>query len=65
LYYLNKKGDAMPNADKDVKDIDQAASRRVALKKLGKYAAVSAPTVTLLLASMTKPSAAISSIPPP
>jgi hypothetical protein len=55
----------MPNADKDVKDIDQAASRRVALKKLGKYAAVSAPTVTLLLASMTKPSAAISSIPPP
>jgi len=55
----------MPNADKDVKDIDKAASRRVALKKLGKYAAVSAPTVTLLLATMTKPSAAISSIPPP
>ncbi len=56
----------MPNDDKDVRDTDQAASRRVALKKLGKYAAVSAPTVTLLLATMTKPQAApISSIPPP
>jgi hypothetical protein len=52
----------MPNADKDVKDIDQSASRRVALKKLGKYAAVSAPTVTLLLATMTKPKVAAASV---
>lgn len=33
--------------------------RRSALKALGRYAAVTAPTVALLLAAKTKPAAAI------
>jgi hypothetical protein len=57
----------MPKADKDVKDIDKTPSRRAALGKLGKYAAVSAPTVALLLAAKSKPTLAapISGLPPP
>ena len=37
-------------------------SRRALLKKVGRYAAVSAPAVTLLLAASTKPAKAIPSI---
>ena len=36
-----------------------AESRRALLKKVGRYAAVSAPAVTLLLAASTKPAKAI------
>ena len=37
---------------------DVAADRRAALKKLGRYVAISAPAVTLLLAAGTKPAKA-------
>ena len=42
-----------------------AKQRRVLLKKLGRFAAVSAPTVTLLLAAKAKPGVAASCIPAP
>lgn len=50
----------------ELTDKDEVASRRVTLKKLGKYAAVSAPAVTVLLAATTKPARAIpgSKLPP-
>ena len=38
-----------------------AKQRRALLKKLGRFAAVSAPTVTLLLAAKAKPGAAATS----
>ena len=51
----------------DVKDDANVTSRRATLRKLGKYAAVSAPAVTVLLAANTKPARAlpISEVPPP
>lgn len=36
-----------------------ALERRAALKRLGRYAAVSAPAVTLLLAALGRPSKAV------
>ena len=47
----------MSRTDKDAKV--EVASRRAALKKLGKYAAVSAPAVTVLLAATAKPKKAV------
>jgi hypothetical protein len=41
-----------------------AKQRRALLKKLGRFAAVSAPTVTLLLAAKAKPGAAAASCVP-
>jgi len=41
-----------------------ARQRRVLLKKLGRFAAISAPTVTLLLAAKAKPAAATVSCAP-
>jgi hypothetical protein len=57
----------MSKTDKDLKDSGKEASRRATLKKLGKYAAVSAPAVTVLLAASAKPARAfpISEVPPP
>jgi hypothetical protein len=46
------------------KDVNQAATRRVALKKLGRYAAVSAPAVTMLLSATTKPKKAVAASAP-
>jgi hypothetical protein len=43
----------------DLTTMDQAKSRRATLKKLGRFATVTAPTVTLLLAAQTKPSRAL------
>ena len=46
------------------KDCDKTLSsreRRAVLRKLGRFAAVSAPAVTLLLAAETRPAAAIGS----
>lgn len=40
-------------------DTQHAAERRAALKKLGRYAAVTAPAVTLLLAAALKPKRAV------
>jgi len=41
-------------------------ARRPVLKRLGRFAAVTAPAVTLLLAAQTKPAKAVlSSVPPP
>jgi hypothetical protein len=37
---------------------DQTESRRVLLKKAGRFAVVTAPAVTLLLATSTKPAKA-------
>ncbi len=55
-----------PVQDPDAKT--EATSRRVTLKRLGKYAAVSAPTVTVLLAGAAKPKVAVAAsapTPPP
>ena len=52
----------------DAKDDASATSRRATLRKLGRYAAVSAPAVTMLLATETKPKVAVaasSPVPPP
>ncbi len=43
--------------DGDAKTLSSQARRNV-LRRLGRFAAVSAPTVTLLLAAETKPAAA-------
>src|SRR5579871_324090 len=42
----------------DLTKMDQAKTRRATLKKLGRFATVTAPTVTLLLAAQTRPSRA-------
>ena len=42
-------------AAEDLTRMDQARTRRTTLKKLGRFATVTAPTVTLLLAAQTKP----------
>ena len=57
----------MSKIDKDIEGGGTEASRRATLKKLGKYAAVSAPVVTVLLAATTKPKVAVaaSEIPAP
>lgn len=52
---------------KETKDMTGASEatptgRRSALKALGRYAAVTAPTVALLLAAKTKPAVAIVSV---
>jgi hypothetical protein len=47
----DKKDSSQAGAAKSSKD----KQRRVLLKKLGRFAAVSAPTVTLLLAAKAKP----------
>jgi hypothetical protein len=44
-------------------ELNTAEQRRALLKKLGRFAAVSAPTVTLLLAAKAKPSAAATCVP--
>ena len=54
----------MSKIDQDASDDNDATSRRAALRKLGKYAAVSAPTVTVLLAATTKPKAAVAASAP-
>jgi hypothetical protein len=47
----------------DLTTTDQAKTRRATLKKLGRFATVTAPTVTLLLAAQTKPGRAASPSP--
>ncbi len=42
----------------DLTRMDQAKKRRAALKKLGRFATVTAPTITLLLAAQAKPNSA-------
>ena len=46
------KGDNSPAI---VEEADTAKQRRALLKRLGRFAAVSAPTVTLMLAAKAKP----------
>ena len=41
----------------EVKPTD-AETRRTAMKKIGRYAAITAPAITLLLAASTKPTKA-------
>lgn len=45
--------------------VESVEARRPVLKRLGRYAAVTAPAVTLLLAAATKPSKAVASSAPP
>ncbi len=52
------------NSEKVAKDEARPASRRSALKKLGKYAAVSAPAMTVLLSATAKPRKAIAASAP-
>jgi hypothetical protein len=42
----------------DLTRMDRAQTRRATLKKLGRFATVTTPSVTLLLAAQTKPTAA-------
>ena len=52
------------NSEKSAKDDAHPASRRAALKKLGKFAAVSAPAMTVLLSATTKPRKAVAASAP-
>jgi hypothetical protein len=54
----------MMNREKPAKDHARSASRRAALKKLGKYAAVSAPAMTVLLSATAKPRKAVAASAP-
>jgi hypothetical protein len=58
-YSKSSEGEFIMNSEKPAKDDARSASRRAALKKLGRYAAVSAPTVTVLLAATAKPKKAV------
>ncbi len=51
------------NKDAEIAKADIARQRRALLKKLGRFGAVSAPTVMLLLAAKAKPGAAAVSTP--
>jgi hypothetical protein len=51
--------DGLKGKPEDLTTTDQAKTRRATLKKLGRFATVTAPTVTLLLAAQTKPSRAL------
>jgi hypothetical protein len=51
--------DKKTETPEDLTRMDQAKTRRATLKKLGRFATVTAPTVTLLLAAQTKPSKAL------
>ena len=65
-HLYDRGNDVMSKKLEELKDKDEGASRRTALRKLGKYAAVSAPAVTMLLATTTKPKVAVAvSAPPP
>ncbi len=52
------KKDKRKQKPEDLSKTDMAPARRAALKKLGRFATVTAPTVTLLLAAQAKPNAA-------
>ena len=52
----------MSKKEKDGAKTLSSRERRAVLRRLGRFAAVSAPAVTLLLAAETKPAAAVGSI---
>lgn len=45
-------------------DIAVDQTRRVALRRLGRFAAITPPAVTLLLSATAKPASAVTSTPP-
>ncbi|HYV87412.1 MAG TPA: hypothetical protein VFA91_02460 [Candidatus Polarisedimenticolia bacterium] len=51
----------MPKKEKDGQTTLSSRERRAVLRRLGRFAAVSGPAVTLLLAAETKPAAAVGS----
>jgi hypothetical protein len=56
---MSKRDDKKSTTSReDLSQTDRAPTRRTALKKLGRFATVTAPTVSLLLAAQTKPGAA-------
>ena len=46
---------------KQVEENTVSASRRATLRRLGRFAVITAPAVTLLLAAKTKPARAVAS----
>ena len=54
----------MSKSDQDAMNSGKATSRRATLKKIGKYAAVSAPAVTVLLTAAAKPNKAVAASAP-
>jgi hypothetical protein len=56
---MSKSDDKKPRkAREDLDEMDRAPSRRAALRKLGRFATVATPTVSLLLAAKAKPAGA-------
>ncbi len=47
-----------------LEDVAIGQTRRVALRRLGRYAAITPPAVTLLLSATAKPASAATSTPP-
>jgi hypothetical protein len=56
--------DLEQNPQHPVEDAAVKQTRRATLRRLGRFAAISAPAVTLLLSATTKPASAITSLPP-
>ncbi len=52
---MSDKGKKTPAEREDLDRMDRAKARRAILKKLGRFATVTTPTVTLLLAAQSKP----------
>ncbi len=53
---MSDKGKKAPTEEReDLDRMDRAKARRAILKKLGRFATVTTPTVTLLLAAQSKP----------
>ena len=50
-----------PAIQEDPGQLDSSQERRAVLRKLGRFAAVSGPAATLLLAATTKPNRAVAS----
>ncbi len=58
---MSKMDDRRPDSSLEPADDSIGTPRRVFLKKLGRYAAVTPPAVTLILAAATKPAQALPS----
>ena len=60
---MSDKGKTAPGEEReDLDRMDRAKARRAILKKLGRFATVTTPTVTLLLAAQSKPAHAAPSV---
>ena len=57
----NQAEDSKPTIQEAPDQPDSGQQRRTVLRKLGRFAAVTGPAVTLLLAATTKPNRAVAS----